>query len=59
MLLTDHVNQRNWVVTPACTPKQIFGDVANSYHNNVNKIMLIGAYCRWGYDWGLGVFFHE
>ena len=30
---------RNWVVTPTCNPKPIFGDLANFWHKDITQIM--------------------
>ena len=30
---------RNWVVTPTCNSKPIFGDFANSEHKEINRIV--------------------
>ncbi len=41
-MLNQTLTHRNWVVTPICnTKKNRFGDLANSEHKNINKIVPI------------------
>ena len=46
------LNRRNWVVTPMCSPKPIFGDFSMVKTRASTK--YISALCSWGYHWGLG-----